>query len=348
MKYYKKTFPAKRDLWVKKVSRTFALSIKILPGDLRAYIGHSYLICRLLDSLEDAPDLPVSRKHEALDIAKEAINSPDALKKSSSYLAELAAQSDIAPWEKELLIHSEELFQCLETFPRDIRKSIRTWTCEMADGMKKYAFGIDKPEVQLASLHELDDYTYYVAGTVGKLLSEMFGREKYKIPAAQLEIMDKNAISFGKGLQLVNIIKDSRADIEDGRCFLPKELFDKYETSIEAFLQVRDHAKIKGIFKELIGNAETHLKNAISYINVIPGARWRIRLGCIWPVVLAYKTLWGLERNLDQFIKGSSTFKIKKKEVKGVLLSSLWAGVSNRYFNRYLKKIEKERKPVVT
>lgn len=337
--YYKKVFPRKRELWVKKVSRTFALSIKILPPDLRAYTGHAYLICRFLDSLEDAPNLSVSKKREALDIAIESLNSFDKIRKYSAYFAEIASQSRIKKYEKTLLTNSADLFGCFSVFPENIWKITRKWTVEMAEGMKKYAFGNDKHKSGLKTIAELDEYTYYVAGTVGNLLTDMFSLEEYKIPAEKQQIMYHNAVQFGKALQLVNIIKDSRVDIMEGRCFVPEELFEKYNSNIDSFLDARDTGKIKCVFLELIRYAENYLGYALEYIRAIPARNWRIRLGCIWPITLAYKTLLRLKRNLDEFVRGSTTFKIKRKDVRKTLQATIWAGFSNKYFDNYIKKI---------
>ncbi len=336
--YYKKVFPRKRELWVKKVSRTFALSIKILPPDLRAYTGHAYLICRFLDSLEDAPDLSVSQKREALDVAIETLGSFHNIGKNSTYFTEIASQCRIKKWEKVLLNNSTDLFGCFSVFPENIRKITKKWVTEMAEGMKKYAFGKDKPERRLKTIEELDEYTYYVAGTVGNLLTDMFCMKEYKIPVDKQKIMYQNAVQFGKALQLVNIIKDSKVDIMEGRCYIPEELFRKYNSDINSFIDSRDTANIKCIFLELIRYAENYLGYALEYIRAIPVRNWRIRLGCIWPVALAYKTLLWLERNPDEFIRESNTFKINRKDVKKTLRATVLAGFSNKYFNSYIKK----------
>jgi farnesyl-diphosphate farnesyltransferase len=341
--YYKNVFPRKRELLIKKVSRTFALSIRILPPALRAYTGHAYLICRLLDSIEDAPDLPIAKKREALDIAIESLSSFYKVGENSTYFTEIASQSRIKKWEKVLLTNSADLFGCFAVFPENIWKITRKWAAEMAKGMKKYAFGKDKPGIRLKTIAELDEYTYYVAGTVGNLLTDMFSRREHKIPIDRQKIMYQNAVQFGKALQLVNIIKDSRVDITEGRCYVPEELFRKYNSDINSFSDSRDTDNIKCIFLELIRYAEKYLEHAIEYIRAIPTKNWRIRLGCIWPVALAYKTLWWLEKNLDEFIKGSTTFKINRKDVKKTIRATLWAGFSNKYFETYVKKIIPDR-----
>lgn len=49
------------------VSRTFALGIRLLPGDLGGVVRTAYLICRIADTIEDEPTLSAERKAELFD-----------------------------------------------------------------------------------------------------------------------------------------------------------------------------------------------------------------------------------------------------------------------------------------
>jgi len=336
-KFYRTVFAEKRNIWLKEVSRTFYLSIKVLPEDLNNYVGHSYLLCRLLDTIEDAYDISVKEKIDILDKAIVFIKNPYKFDPSNDVFSALADKSDIKEFEKIILKNSFNIFECIETFPENVRKTIRTWTVEMAEGMKKYSFGADKIQVQLDSVEELEEYTYYVAGTVGKLLSELYTDPKFRIQKDKIEIMEKYSIAFGKALQYVNIIKDSREDLTEARCFIPKELLDKYSCSFDEFKDSANIEKIRKIYLELILKAEEYLDNSVEYTCAIPVRQWRIRLFCIWPVVLAYKTLAGLKNNLNEFIKGDTTYKISRNEVKSIIRNGYIAAFSNRYFRNMLK-----------
>ncbi|MDD3044326.1 MAG: hypothetical protein PHF33_02545, partial [Candidatus Delongbacteria bacterium] len=82
--------------------------------------------------------------------------------------------------------------------------------------------------------------------------------------------------------------------------------------------------------------AEEHLKAAVKYIESVPVRLWRIRLFCIWPVVLAVATLNGIKRDLDIFINNNQTYKITRKEVKKLLFKGYFAAFSNWYFRKLL------------
>ena len=335
-RFYGSEFAEKRNTWLKEVSRTFYPSIKVLPKDLHFYVGHSYLICRLLDTLEDAYDITVEVKKRALDEAVKFIKDPVGFPKDDNIFAYIAKTSDIKPFEKVILENAFNIFECIDTFPDNVRIHIRKWTVEMAEGMKKYAFGSDNPKVQLSSVEELEDYTYYVAGTVGELLSELFTLDHFKIPEVKKNIMFTNGIAFGKALQYVNIIKDSREDFTEGRCFIPADLLEKHGITLEEFFKSQKQNEIKSVYNELINRAEEHLKASVKYIESIPVRLWRIRLFCIWPVVLAYATLNGIKKDLDKFIKTNDTYKISRSQVKSLLKKGYIAAFSNWYFKNLI------------
>jgi farnesyl-diphosphate farnesyltransferase len=330
-------FAEKRDIWLKEVSRTFYPSIKALPKDLSVYVGHSYLICRFLDTIEDAYDITVANKIKALDAAIDCINDPAALSGTDNIFNDIADRSDIKPYEKVILKNAPDIFFCINTFPADVQAHIRKWTVEMAVGMKKYAFGADNIKVQLSSVNELEEYTYYVAGTVGELLSELFTLTHFKVPQKSKDIMRQNGVSFGKALQYVNIIKDSREDFTEGRCFIPKELLDKHSISLDEFFKNEKKDQIKAVYQDLIEKAEQHMDSAMKYIEEIPVRLWRIRLFCIWPVALAYATLNGIKKDLAQFIDTNNTYKISRAEVGSILKRGYIAAFSRLYFKSLIK-----------
>ena len=338
--FYLNSFPETRTMWLSHVSRTFALSIKVLPRDLRDYVGHSYLICRFLDTLEDTPDLTVEKKTESLNLAVNCINTMSVSPLNDQHYKDIAESDSIKEWEKVILRNSRHVFECIKYFPEDVQKIIKYWCIEMAQGMKKYAFGEDKPEVQLSNINELEDYTYYVAGTVGHLLSEMFTRKNNRIAGKAKKLMTEKDEEFGKALQLVNIIKDSREDIEEGRCFLPEEMLRNAGVDLKDFFKDESLDKAEIVYKELIERAEKYLNSAIEYIKAIPPFNWRIRLFCIWPVIFAYKTLYMLKGNIDKLISTPKSLKIERKQIKLLVFTSIPAAYSNLYFEYFLRRIK--------
>lgn len=335
--YLKNEFPNIRDFWLEKVSRTFTLSIRILPPDLKEFIGHAYLICRFLDSLEDAENICIKKKHEALQKAIKILDEKRITEDEKKYFCDFAKLQKFPEYEHKLLCNFDILIKGLLIFPEEVVKSITVWAIEMAEGMIKYSFGKDENPFPHFNRSELEEYTYYVAGTVGLMLSEIFGNS-CNISDVKRKIMNKHAVAFGKALQYVNIIKDSRSDYQEGRCFIPDDILKENGLSKEDFFKKEMKVEINFVYLSLFKKAWEYLNNALMYIEALPVRFWRVRLFCIWPVVLAAKTLVAISDNLENFIEDSAKFKITRAEVKKSIFFSYPAGVSNIYFKIFLKK----------
>ena len=317
----------------------FTLSIKILPRDLRDQVGLAYLICRFLDTLEDDPSLSVKSKIEGLTRAQEIISSPDKIGDYKDYFNQLSKSETMKEDDAVLLRESVHIFTYFHTYPENIRSGIAKWAIEMADGMKKYCFGVEKPEFYLQNREEVEEYTYYVAGTVGKMLSLLFlphiGNNS-KVST----IFDNNDIQFGKALQYVNIIKDANTDILENRCFLPKDQLDDQSLNYDDLFKEASKDKVKPIINPMITQAEQYIENAITYIRAIPLKNWRIRLFCIWPIFFAVQSLNKIKANLDLVVGSNEKVKITRKDVKRTIYFSLPAGFFNLFLNLYYKVIK--------
>ncbi|MEY3937072.1 MAG: hypothetical protein RLZZ202_1275 [Pseudomonadota bacterium] len=49
---------------LESVSRTFALTIPLLPPNLEKVVGNTYLLCRIVDTIEDAPGIDAITKQD--------------------------------------------------------------------------------------------------------------------------------------------------------------------------------------------------------------------------------------------------------------------------------------------
>lgn len=190
---------------LKATSRTFFIPITLLKRELKLTVGSAYLCMRAIDEIED---------HETLDPEVKV-----ALLKETAVLllAEGEFNADayaklLAPYEAKLPEVSLRLADWLAVCPQEIDTKVRRYTAEMAEGMALWVakdFHVQTPE-------DLDDYTYYVAGLVGVMLSEIWrwydGTETDR----------EKAIGFGRGLQAVNILRNQEEDYEErGVRFVP-------------------------------------------------------------------------------------------------------------------------------
>ena len=127
-----------------------------------------------------------------------------------------------------------------------------------------------KYPIALQTNAELDDYTYRVAGCVGEFWTKIC--RAHLFPEARLDDAQllANGIRFGKGLQLVNILRDLPADLRKGRCYLPAEKLDEAGLQPAGLLSPANEAKFLPLYHRYLDAAESHLAAGWAYTNSLP------------------------------------------------------------------------------
>ncbi len=205
-------------------SRTFGLSIPLLPEPHRHQMSLAYLLFRVADTLEDADGKPRSERLAALAQLREVLRAPN------MSVAEQAATE----WCKWRPSQHTGYMQLLEAFPgllatvleldRTPRSIIMEHTQRTVDGMASFVSqSADDGSLRLQSLGSLHEYCYSVAGIVGEMITELFVTGNRDLANLRATLM-QHAVAFGEGLQLVNILKDARQDAHAGRCYLPADI----------------------------------------------------------------------------------------------------------------------------
>lgn len=309
---------------LKLVSRTFALNIQVLPLSLKKPILLAYLFCRMADTLEDDKDMARDEKVRLLEIFRLIFVDRE------NWQEHTAAFRDALPkhWKD-----SEDCDQLLTAWPRwplylffDLSDkyvhAVSKWVIEMCDGMIQFS---DHREGQsgwmgLQSVEELDEYCYYVAGTVGMMLCDLFFAYSPLISASKYKAMKELAVSFGLGLQITNIVKDMKEDAERNTCFVPEALFTKFNTSPQALIEERQEEELSRVIDYLTQKALGHLEDAKDYTLLIPRLEPRIRLFCLWPLFMATATL--VKVVADNQVLSQEKVKISRSDVKGIIKST--------------------------
>lgn len=320
-----------------KVSRTFAPTIKRLPSGLRLPVTVAYLLCRIADTIEDSPELTLEQKKDMLALYAEIFS-----KENEQAYRQLLEKMHFLPKQTpddELAHNLPIVLYVFYTFSPAMRGHIARWVAEMSLGMRKYAQAKQKRRFSfLKSMKELDEYTYYVAGTVGYLLTELFSFYSKKITPMVKNRLEQLAEPFGKGLQLVNIIRDTAADLKRGQSYIPDELLQKYQLTRETIFQKENADRAQQLFNELIRDAVNHLDKALDYTMTIPKEETRIRLFCILPLFWALRTLELIQRNTLALL-GSEKIKISKRVVRKEFFLALIHVNSNRMLRWYYRRI---------
>jgi farnesyl-diphosphate farnesyltransferase len=298
------------------VSRTFALTIPQLPPSLCRVVSNAYLLCRIVDTIEDEPVISGARKNYFCQQFLGVLNSAKNAEPFSRQLcASLSSQTSAA--EHELIRNVPRVIQITRSFSQPQREALQHCVGTMANGMAQFQLRNEKHGLQ--SLEDMNQYCYYVAGVVGQMLTRLFCLHSPQV-AKNHDAMMGLAISFGQGLQMTNILKDVWEDYQIGACWLPREIFAEEGFDLRNFARAQNRPEFQRGIQRLIGIAHGHLRNALAYTLLIPSHELGIRNFCLWAIGLAVLTLRKINSHLD-YTDGSQV-KILRSSVKATVLFS--------------------------
>ena len=309
---------------LQRVSRTFALTIPELPAVLCRVVPNAYLLCRIVDTIEDEPSLSGAKKNYFCQQFLRVLNVPQSAEAFSRQLGGLLS-GQTAPAEHELIRQIPRVIRITRSFSELQREALQRCVRTMAKGMGQFQLRGEKQGLQ--SLEDLDRYCYYVAGVVGQMLTRLFCLHSPEI-AKKHDALMALAASFGQGLQMTNILKDVWEDYEHGACWLPRQVFAEENFDLHELTTAQNRQGFERGVRCLVGIAHGHLKNAISYSLLIPKQETGIRNFCLWAIGLALLTLRKINRH-PHYTDGNQV-KISRLSVKGTILATRLTGQNDR------------------
>ena len=298
------------------VSRTFALTIPQLPPELARPVSNAYLLCRIVDTIEDEIALDGAAKRVFCERFARVVYGSDNAESLTIALAPRLSANTL-PAEHALIGVMPRVIAITHSFEAEQRAALATCVATMARGMA--AFQDRDLRCGLATLEEMGLYCYYVAGVVGEMLTKLFCLYSPEI-ARHREEMLRLAVSFGQGLQMTNILKDLWDDQSRGVCWLPRDVFEQSGFDLCELAACHDSDAFRAGFGQLIGVAHGHLNNALQYTLLIPAYETGIREFCLWALGMAVLTLRKINGNL-RFAR-SSEVKITRRAVKATIATS--------------------------
>lgn len=306
------------------VSRTFALTIPVLPRELEPVVTNAYLLCRLADTIEDdagLDDTQKSRFHSRFVAVVEGDEPAEAF--ARDLLPLLSPRTPAA--EHELVRSTAAVIRVTHHFSSPQRAALIRCVRIMCSGMPE--FQRNKSLAGLEDLDEMGKYCYYVAGVVGEMLTDLFCQYCRELEPHR-ERMLRLSVSFGQGLQMTNILKDVWDDRQTSTCWLPRSVFAGPDFDL-ARLEEQHESQIfvKGL-NELIGIAHAHLRNALEYTCLIPKRESGMRKFCLWSIGLAILTLRKIYNN-PGYTSGAEV-KVSRRTVKATIMTTNLTLMSNR------------------
>ena len=248
-----------------QVSRSFAFCIPRLEGDLRHLVALSYLLFRIVDTVEDAPWKTRQEQLQMFDLLLDVIQDPNQVKKLTRFYERFPEGT--SPSEIDLLKDSVILFEDLHSLPAFVKDVIRQGLIDMIRGMIHFTSKVTKG---LNTPQELNQYCFFVAGIVGELLTQLAQLTSPHCSFKSDVLL--HAHHFGLFLQKINILKDQGKDEKEGRLFLPRR-------------------------EAVLASLENHSHAAFEYIAAIPLELRSYRLFCAFSFFLGIYSLPWIEKS---------------------------------------------------
>ncbi len=327
-----------RDL-LRDVSRSFYLTLRFLPGPIRLQIGLAYLLARASDTIADTDALPRSRRLEALSELRAAIEGDGSVSPPS--LTDELSGIRVLPAERVLLSRLGDFLDRMMNLSNADRERVKTVLRTIVSGQKLDLVRFDPeghPGIRaLESEEELDDYLYRVAGCVGEFWTEICrahlpGGEEWGVG----EVLGRG-IRFGKGLQLVNVLRDLSSDLAENRCYLPASRLKEVGLSPGDLFDSGAFERLRPLYSEYLDRAFSHLAAGWDYTCGLPRGWSRLRVVSAWPILIGVKTLGRLGEVTDPLAMKTKV-KVKRSEVYRIMGCTVAATVAGRFpglFDRY-------------
>lgn len=306
---------------LRQTARSFYLTLRVLPAAVRPQIGLAYLLARTTDTVADTALVSASRRLAALQQLRERIRGTSAAPLDFGEFA----QHQGSPAERVLLEQAETALAALAALSVADRELVRTVLDTITTGqeldLQRFAGATEQDIAALATAAELDDYTYRVAGCVGEFWTKLC--RAHVFPRARLDDAELLAqgIRFGKGLQLINILRDLPGDLRQGRCYLPTAQLAELKLAPADLLNPANERRLRPLYRQWLEQAEAHLTAGWNYTNALPWRCARVRLACAWPILIGAKTLARLRT--ANVLEPAQRVKISRSEVKGLMLRSV-------------------------
>ncbi len=292
---------------LKGVSRSFYLTIRLLPRLMREPVSVGYLLARASDTIADTEAVDAEVRKDCLSIFHQAMKDEEMRDKLCGILEEKFIEHQENEREKLLLTRMADVFGWYDTVTEqdwiaisDVMKPIlkgQRWDVDF--------FAIQKKK-QIESDEDLETYCYQVAGSVGEFWG-IVGKNAYRrYSEYDSDQLKKYGINYGKGLQLVNILRDLPTDLENGRCYIPN-------------VDAKDTKAVMKASKVWRKKARRYLEQGLTYSSTL--RQKRAKIATALPAIIGLKTLDLMDDvTWDQWEQG---IKISRKEIR----KSVWQAI---------------------
>jgi farnesyl-diphosphate farnesyltransferase len=301
---------------LRSVSRSFYLSIRFLPAQLREPIALAYLLARTTDTVADTAHISGSVRMETLQLLSNGIQGTA----SRDVIAELVASFVLLQKnasERRLLESLPDCIACLEGMEHADRNDIRGVLEKITRGQMLDLERFDNPQEirALSTAADLDEYTYLVAGCVGEFWTQLCFRHIRKFSSRSEDEMLALGKRYGMGLQLINVLRDAGSDLRSGRCYFPEQELTAVHLAASQILS--EPERFQPIYRTWLEKAKTGLTSGMEYSRAIKNRL--ARAATVLPALIGARTLSLLEASGTAALQ--RPVKVPRAEVRKMILS---------------------------
>lgn len=331
------------NIWMNKVSRSFAVVVTALEEPLKNYMSAAYILCRVIDNIEDCTS-PNAWKIDRFEEVSKLLAEPElALDILSVWDAEI--WPGLTNDERHLMTSADgaQLWSIFAQFPAEVKSILSHWTRQMVEGMSHLEQAGYRPRfvnrngIQvLEDEYDYDHYCYIVAGTVGNLSTELV-TQHYQLTASTASMLLENCEACGRGLQKTNIIKDFPEDLLRGISYLPGNWLEEVSNTPLSLSGAPAEWNYK-VLENIIGE----LRDATQYVLALPYTAPGYRMASLLCLLPAYQTILLAAQKQEQLFTSGHPSKISHVTFAQCLFDAKKMVKDNNSILDYSQEIESQ------
>ena len=312
---------AEIDALLKDTSRSFFVTLEMLPKNIRRQVGLLYLLARVADTIADTKTGSAEHLIEAL------VQYDEVAQGNSNQLPDFTEIASLQEHEGEarLMENVGMAISALDLFDDKDKMLMRECLAIIISGqtLDLQRFGPANETGSVSPLEtddELDDYAYRVAGSVGDFWTHMTCNHILKrthSSGPKREQLFALGVRFGKALQMINILRDIPEDLRFGRCYIPVHSLEEIGLEPSDLLRSESMEKFRPLYNRYLDLTDEHLEAATQYIAMLPYSQFRLRAACMLPVLIGQRTVAMLRE--ENVLDSENRVKVSRDEMKNLI-----------------------------
>lgn len=322
-----------------QVARSFYLSLRMLPRDLRYPVGLVYLLARAADTIADTQAIATHKRLYFLNAFRRNLDADDNV--FIEHIQEHISHSQVSAPEARLLAAMPLAMNHFRHLPADEKKISRQVLLTLVGGMEG-DLKVFPPEKsgQISALPNaaaLESYTYHVAGCVGEFWTRMLHLHVPSLGRWDVNKAVERSVEYGKALQLVNVLRDAASDLRMGRCYLPEDELVEFGMTVYALRQPVADSKSRPLLRRWSNTFIVFTHAAQQYVMSLPRREFRLRLASIWPLMIAFATMCKLLSSRG-WLQAAQPVKVNRLWLYRMVVCSFLLVGSNTLVNLWIRR----------